>query len=318
MKNSNNATTNFRTIANNIASFKTTAIAILVSGVLLTSCSKETYEPTLEPVQEEVISNAKTTRAASITSVSAAQGFTQLGVTFTNNSFAGYNIAEMVTNNNPNGSLFTINGSGFGTQGSNTIVLEKLTSSTWGSTSSYTTVINSWTSTQIKVYVRSSINSEPITSARFKIVGLSATTSPTFKIVPNISTRQYQQCTWHASKRSLQNGFTGTNLTYAAITTPTNAYYVPTAHDVLSWGTNVHQAYIESVATSVVTNSPGNTITTYVLTISEANMSASFSGPVTATTTVKVKSVNGVKSFVTGFSLYKSGKSTGAIAVKIQ
>ena len=120
-------------------------------------------------------------------------------------------------------------------------------------------------------------------------------------------------------KRTIEKGLPTWAPSYSpSAFTTISANYVPSANDVLNWGTNVHQAFIES---SMNTYDSVNKIWTYTMTISESNISASNNnyGPVSSTCVVKVKvNANGTRSYVTGYDKYKGKMSAGATLVRIQ
>lgn len=216
------------------------------------------------------------------------------------------------------GSQVTITGSNFGTS-YGTILLEKASGSNWVSTSSYSTSIVSWSNTKIVIKLYSTLTSEPIQTARFKVTlpNKSIATTKSISVVPSTLGRLYGECTYHVITRTLQSGLSGWTGAYTNANAKTiTATYVPTANDVLIWGSS-HQAYIERVSTS----KSGN-VTTYILTISERNVTGSTSGGGYSTaivnyiTTVKVNTLT--KTFVTGYSTYRSTLKSGADKVRIQ
>lgn len=288
---------------------KSNYLFLFFAFVFLNSCSKD--DEMIKTETENTNIQLRSTNATpSISGISGDKGF---NTSYTSNSFSNYYKAEL-----NGGSVISINGSNFGTS-TGSVFFEKLTGSTWSTTSSYTVSISSWSSTQIKVKLQTNLTSIPIATARFRVV-INGTSynSPSFATVPYIDTRQYEQCTWWVSKRTRERGLPATNATYDNVNSTINANYVPTADDILSWGTNVHQAFIESVAVS----SEPNNVTVYKLTISEANVPWSgnnnSTAPTTYLTTIKVKNTNGVKSFVTGFSTYRSTRTSGATLYKAQ
>lgn len=251
--------------------------------------------------------------SASIPIISAVSGSYGSSIPNSHPLYNSYLLASYST-----GSQLTLSGSNFGTsQGS--VLLEKGSGNSWGSTSSYSTSIVSWSNTKIVFKLYSTLTSEPIQSARFKVnlpnksIAISKTTS----IVNSTLGRLYGECTYHVIVRTLQCGLAGWTGAYSnANAVSITASYVPTKNDVLIWDGR-HQAFIESVSTS----KSGN-ITTYVLNISERNVSGTTSGGgystavVNYTTTVKVNTLT--KSFVSGYFSYRSTLKSGADKVRIQ
>ena len=246
-----------------------------------------------------------------ITSLNGTFGF---NTSFPSNSFGSYYKADM------NGSSsITIIGSNFGSvQGNSTIQLEKNSNNVWSAATNYTLTVTLWQSNKIIVKIATNTNSIPISTARFKLTVANQITTRVLSVVPYLHSRQYEQCTWWVTKRTVENGLPYTNASYSNVNSSINANYVPTAKDILSWGTDVHQAFIESVN---VSSEAGN-ITKYVLTITEANVAYSGNGystsPKTYITTVKVKNTNGTKTFVSGFNKYRSTLTNGALYYKAQ
>jgi hypothetical protein len=283
-----------------------------ITAVLL-SCSKKSIGPDL--TNGDSINLLK---AAAIPTISSVTGTFGYNTKYPSNSFATYLISEL-----NGGSIITVKGLNFGSS-KGSVVFEKYSAGTWVSTSSYVAVISTWAPNLITVNLSTNLSSQPISGARFRFIinGISYN-SPGFSTVPCIdgAPRQYEQCTWWVSKRTREKGLPASNALYANVNSPVNANYVPTPNDILSWGTNVHQAFIESVAVIKGTSANGN-VTTYTLTISEANVAWSGNNystvPATYTTTVKVKNTNGIKSFVTNYSLYRSRLTSGALYYKAQ
>lgn len=287
---------------------------ILISGLM--SCNSNMTTET-----ENITSQIKPVEAnndvspPSISSISGTIGFNTSNA---GNSFGTYYIAEL-----NGGSLITINGNNFGNiKGSSSLFFERNSGNVWSTAPNYTLTVTSWTNTIIVVNLKTNTNSIPIQIARFRIVTSGGTGSIQLSVVPYIWTRQYHQCTWWATKRSLENGIAGFNSYYSNVNKTINANYIPTAKDLLSWGTSpasgYHTAYIESVN---VSSESGN-VARYDIRISEANVPLSSNGnttgPVYYTTTVKIKNTNGVKSFVSGFNKYRSTLTAGASFYKDQ
>lgn len=291
--------------------------AICFAVLLFTACedtlTTSEFEESTIVFDTINVSGIQKVPSASIPIISAVSG--SYGSTIPNSHplYNSYLLASYST-----GSQLTLSGSNFGTsQGS--VVLEKASGSSWSTTSSYSTSIVSWSNTKIVIKLYSNLNSEPIQSARFKVIfpNKSIATSKTISVVNSTLGRLFGECTYHAITRTLQSGLAGWTGAYSnakAITITAN--YVPTNHDVLIWD-GKHQAYIESVKTS----KSGN-ITTYVLNISERNVTGTTPGGgystsiVNYATTVKVNTLS--KSFVSGFSAYRSMLKTGADKVRIQ
>lgn len=251
-----------------------------------------------------------TVSAPTISSVTGSYGST---IPNTHPLYNSYLLASYST-----GSQIKINGSNFGT-GKGSVILEKASGSSWVSTSSYSISVISWSNTQIVIKLYSNLNSEPIASARFKVTlpSKSTASSNMIQVVNSTLGRLFGECTYHSVTRTLQNGLSGWNPAYSSSGAKSiTASYIPTKNDVLIWGSN-HQAFIESVSTS----KSGN-ITTYILTISERNVTGSTSGGgystaiVNRTTTVKVNT--STKKFVSGYSSYRSTLKAGADKVREQ
>ena len=251
--------------------------------------------------------------AASSPSISTVTGSYGSSIPNTHPLYNSYLLGSYST-----GSQVTITGSNFGTS-YGTILLEKASGSNWVSTSSYSTSIVSWSNTKIVIKLYSTLTSEPIQTAHFKVTlpNKSIATSKSISVVPSTLGRLYGECTYHVITRTLQSGLSGWTGAYTNANAKTiTATYVPTANDVLIWGSS-HQAYIESVSAS----KSGN-VTTYVLNISERNVTGSTSGGgystaiANYTTTVKVNTQT--KTFVSGYSTYRSTLKSGADKVRIQ
>jgi len=288
-------------------------IVILLSGLM--SCKNDN----ITSIDNTSILNTsleiKDVLPPSINSVTGGKGYNTSNAA---NSFGTYFIAEL-----NGGSSITINGSNFGNiKGSSSLFFERSSGNIWSTAPNYTLTVTSWTNNRIVVNLKTNTNSIPFQIARFRIVTSGGTGSIQLSVVPYIWTRQYHQCTWWATKRSIENGIAGFNSFYSNVNKTINANYIPTAKDLLSWGTSpasgYHTAYIESVN---VSTESGN-VTRFDIRISEANVPLSSNGnttgPVYYTTTVKIKYTNGVKSFVSGFNKYRSTLTAGASFYKDQ
>lgn len=173
---------------------------------------------------------------------------------------------------------FVINGSNFGnTQGNGTVRLNNL--------SSYAIVnIVRWSNTQIRVRVRSGINSVAAPSAEngnvspsFTVrnsAGSSATRS--FNVAPSITGKAFLQCTWYANKARLEVGksIQGRGQSYSNYSGSINADYVPQDHDIMIWDEQTyggvgkgHQAFIDKVSTTTSNWAANKRTVTYVLDI---------------------------------------------------
>lgn len=219
-------------------------------------------------------------------------------------------------------SLFKIGGSNLPKSiNASNVRLEKNVNGVWSQASSYQVVNARAYSDRIDLYVSSRLNSEPIPVARFRVnVGATSYTTPTFSVVPFIYTRQYHQCTWFVIKRLIELGYPPENARYSNINSAIDVNYVPKEHDILSWGNNVHQAFIEQVGKLEEFDWNLDKVTTYTLTITEANIA--FTGnnfntaPSTYVTKVKVRLSKGKKTFEPGFGIYRSGRKDGASTYK--
>ncbi len=295
------------------------SLAVLLLVGSTTACSKQELlqpEKNLSSSSGRVETGTGTVIINPSVSSLTEEGDPAFNSAYTASSYAGY-IKSI--HGNGVGSKITINGLNFGTvQG--TVSIEKLDGTSWVAPLRYTTAVvaNSWKDKSIQIYLASGLTAEPMASARLKI-----TTSDgricyrNLRVVPYILNRQYMQCTWHCIKRTLESGLASWTPAYSTLTNIT-ASYTPTAHDVLSWGINIHQAYIENVVTTPETGG----VTRYDLTISESNAPTRNNGntvlPVRVSTTIKIRTVNGVRSFVAGFGLYRSTRPDGATQVRIQ
>ncbi len=306
---------------------KTIFLATILATVLaLVSCEKSEVAPSTtqnvapnkgEATHSLTLTNASKVTAAtpSLSSVTGTLGYSAN----TNNSYPTYLRSEKDSS-----SVLTITGANLGSsQGTATVYFEKYSNNQWSAPSSYVISKVTWgTGSTIKVNLASNLSSLPIAEARFRVVinNVSYNTK-TFAVVPFIDGRQYEQCTWWVSKRTREQLLPPSNALYANVNSIINADYVPTANDILSWRTNVHEAFIESVAVTPATTANGN-VTTYVLTITEANVpwsgNSNSTAPMTYSTTIKVKKTNGVNAFVSGYGTYRSTKISGASYYKAQ
>lgn len=290
---------------------------ISLAVIMFTACEDTMISSELEEsanVFDTInVSGIQKAPSASVPIISSVTGSYGSSIPNTHPLYNSYMLATYST-----GSQVTLNGKNFGTS-KGSVVLEKASGSSWSTTSSYSTSIVSWSNTKIVFKLYSNLNSEPIQSARFKVIfqNKSIATSKTISVVNSTLGRLFGECTYHAITRTLQSGLAGWTGAYSnakAITITAN--YVPTNHDVLIWD-GKHQAYIESVKTS----KSGN-ITTYVLNISERNVTGSTPGGgfstaiVTRSTTVKINT--NTKRFVSGYSEYSSTLRTGADKVRVQ
>lgn len=286
---------------------------ILIAGVLLTlglftGCNKS---DDLVNNQIDSTTNFTDVTGPALTSVTGTMGYTN-PANPSRDSYPTFIRGEYL-----GGTTITIAGTGLGpNKGNSTFIFEQNINNVWSVVPNYSIRIVSWVNNKIVITLTSALNAVPVSNGRFRVVtnngSYSGSATVPVKVVPFINERQYHQCTNWVSRRTIEKGFPYQNAIYANVNSTINANYVPTAWDILSWGTNVHEAFIESVT---VSTEPGN-ITVYRIQISEENVNNV--NPTTYYTTVKVKTTGTVKSFVPGYGSYRSTMSSGALYYKAQ
>jgi hypothetical protein len=167
--------------------------------------------------------------------------------------------------------VFTLNGSGFSTNPTITLL----------NAPNYSLSIVSKSNTQIKVRVTPTSTGAQAVSASIKVQNGTLSTTHALPMVPHVYTRQFRQCTWWASVRRIDVGKTPQveGQSYSQFSGSMDANYIPTAGDVLAWYKSAaagHQGYLESVNTVQTFNPPGTpsgTIDyTYTMNISQYNI----------------------------------------------